>query len=181
VVSSLTDVKEALQEGATVVDAQGANLGEFYYDIKFTDGMKVKNATFTYFYGGNVEGTVVFENCRFVSEHSYAANFDSGNGNIVFNNCLFDGWSSFGTAIQNVEMNNCIFLKSYKYGVLRFYQNAQLNGCIFRDSFDRVDTNMSGTEIHFNDCTGIEGKVFNNGANVGKWFVDGEDISAQID
>ncbi|MBO5122103.1 MAG: S-layer homology domain-containing protein [Oscillospiraceae bacterium] len=179
--SSLTDVKDAINSGALIVDAQGATLGDFYYTVKFTDNVTVQNAKFTYFYGGNVQGTVTFENCEFVSAHSYSANFDSGNGNIIFNNCTFDGWSSFGTAIKHVEMNNCTFLKTYNYGVLRFYQDAVLNNCTFADNFQRIDSNLTGTEIHFNKCTGIDGKVFNNGSTIGKWFVDGKDVSSTIE
>lgn len=172
-ISKITELDKAIKDGATVIDAKGANLGDFYYGAKFTDGVTIKNAKFTYFYGGNVEGTVTFENCEFVSDHSYSANFDSGNGNIIFNNCLFDGWSSFGTAIKNVEMNNCTFNKTYNYGIVRFYQNAQLNNCTFADNFEGVDTNQTGTEVHLNNCTGIENKIFNNGDKVGIWYVDG--------
>ncbi len=179
-VATMDALDAALKAGAKEIDAKGANLGDFHYDAKFTDGAVIKNAKFTYFYGGNVEGTVTFENCEFVSDHSYAANFDSGNGNIIFNNCLFDGWSSFGTAITGVEMNNCTFQKSYNYGILRFYQNAELNNCTFADSFEGVDTNQNGTVVKMNNCTGVEGKIFNNGDVVGTWIVNGEDISNTV-
>lgn len=179
-VSTLAELDEALKAGVKEIDAQGANLGDFYYDAKFTDGAVIKNAKFTYFYGGNVEGTVTFENCEFVSDHSYSANFDSGNGNIIFNNCLFDGWSSFGTAITNVKMNGCTFQKSYNYGMLRFYQTAQLNNCTFAENFEGVDTNVTGKKVELTNCSGIEGKIYNNGDNVGIWVVDGTDISGTV-
>ena len=179
-VSSYKEINEAIKAGKKVLDANGTNFGDFYYDVKFPDGTILKNAKFTYFYGGNVTGTVTFDNCEFVSDHSYAANFDSGNGNIIFNNCLFDGWSSFGTAITNVEMNNCTFQKSYKYGILRFYQTAQLDNCTFEDSFEGVDTNVTGQKVEFNNCTGIDGKIFNNGSNKGIWIVDDTDISKSV-
>jgi len=179
-VSNLSDIDDLIDDGVKVIDVGGANLGDFYYDAKFTDGVTVKNAEFSYFYGGNVEGTVVFENCKFISDHSYCANFDSGNGNIIFNNCEFDGWASFGDAIQGVEMNNCTFRKTYNYGVLRFYQDAKLNGCVFEASFEGIDTNETGTKVEFVNCTGIDGKIFNNGSNVGIWIVDGVDISSTV-
>lgn len=179
-VSTMSELSAAVNAGATLIDAKGANLGDFDYDAKFQDGTVVKNAKFTYFYGGGVNGTVTFENCEFVSDHSYSANFDNGDGNIIFNNCLFDGWSSFGTAVKGIEMNNCTFQKSYNYGVLRFYQDAELNNCTFADSFERIDTNVTGTTIKFTNCTGIDGKIANNGSHVGNWFVDGTDISATI-
>ena len=179
-VATMAELNAALKAGAKEIDAKGANLGDFYYSAKFTDGAVIKNAKFTYFYGGEVHGTVTFENCEFVSDHSYSANFDSGDGNVIFNNCLFDGWSSFGTAITGVEMNGCTFQKSYNYGILRFYQNAELNNCTFADSFEGVDTNQNGTVVKFTDCTGVEGKIFNNGNVVGIWIVDGADISSTV-
>ena len=179
-VSSYKEINEAIKAGKKVLDANGTNFGDFYYDVKFPDGTILKNAKFTYFYGGNVTGTVTFDNCEFVSDHSYSANFDSGNGKIIFNNCLFDGWSSFGTAITNVEMNNCTFQKSYKYGILRFYQTAQLDNCTFEDSFEGVDTNVTGQKVEFDNCTGIDGKIFNNGSNKGTWIVNGTDISDTV-
>ena len=179
-VSTMSELTAAINAGATLIDAKGANLGDFNYDAKFQDGTVLKNAKFTYFYGGGVNGTVTFENCEFVSDHSYSANFDNGDGNIIFNNCLFDGWSSFGTAVKGVEMNNCTFQMSYNYGILRFYQDAQLNNCTFDESFEGVDTNVTGTTVEFNNCTGVEGKIFNNGDKVGNWFIDGVDVSSQI-
>ena len=177
VVSTMTELDAALKNGAKVIDARGANLGDFDYSAKFTDGSIIKNAKFTYFYGGYVTGTVTFVNCEFVSDHSYSGNFDSGNGNIIFNNCYFDGWNSFGTAITNVEMNNCTFDWNNPYSMLRFYQNAQLNNCTFLD-IDGIDNGeVAGTTVELNNCTGIEGKIYNNTVKgtvmVSTWIVDG--------
>ena len=181
VVNNLTDMQKAIDDGATFIDAKGTNLGDFYYSVKFTDGVVIKNAKFTYFYGGNVTGTATFENCEFIAvDSSYCANFDSGNGNIVFNSCTFDGWSSFGTAITNVKMNNCTFLKNYTHGVLRFYQTAQLNNCTFSENFEGVDTNTTGYKVELDNCTGIDGKIYNNGDNKGIWVVNGNDISDEV-
>lgn len=181
VISSMKELSEAAKKGVKLVDANGANLGDFYYDVVFTDGMVVKNAKFTYFYGGGVNGTVTFENCDFVSDHSYSANFDNGNGNVIFNNCLFDGWNSFGTAITGVEFNDCTFQMTYNYGILRFYQDAKLNNCTFLASFEGIDNGeVSGTTIEFTNCTGIEGKIYNNivkGVTMqSTWIVDGVEL-----
>ena len=181
VATKMADVMALAAKGNTTIDAKGANLGDFDYDGTFADGTVVKNAVFPYFYGGKVYGTVTFENCQFVSDHSYSAHFDSGNGNIVFNDCYFDGWNSFGTAITGVEMNNCVFETVVgPYSLLRFYQNAVLNNCEIKASFDGIDTNQSGTVIELNNCIGIEGKIYNNGSKVGTWIVDGVDISSTI-
>lgn len=180
--TTLSEVMAAAKNGNVVIDAQGANLGDFYYSGTFGNGTVLKNAKFTYVYGASVNGTVTFENCEFVSDHSYSANFSDGSttGDIIFNNCLFDGWSSFGTIVTNVEFNNCTFQKSYNYGILRFYQTAQLNNCTFADSFEGVDTNVTGNKVELTNCTGVDGKIFNNGDMKGIWFVDGNDISDSI-
>lgn len=181
VANNLKKMQDAINDGVKVIDAKGANLGDFYYDVKFDDGVVVKNAKFTYFYGGYAAGTVTFENCEFVSDHSYSAHFDSGNGKVIFNNCLFDGWSSFGSAITGVEMNGCTFKKTYNYGILRFYQDAVLTDCEFEAEFEAVDTNVTGKTVEFKNCTGLEGKIKNNGANKGIWIVDGVDVSSSVE
>lgn len=179
-VSTMADLEAAVKAGAKLIDAKGANLGDFNYDVVFQDGTVLKNAKIPYMYGGGANGTVTFENCEFVSDHSYSCHFDNGNGKLVFNNCVFDGWNSFGTAITNIEMNNCTFRMTYNYGILRFYQNAQLNNCTIEASFEGIDTNVTGTVVELTNCTGIEGKIFNNGDMVGTWIVDGVDISDSI-
>ena len=182
VATTLAEVMTLAKKGNTTIDAKGANLGDFNYDGYFANGTVLKNAKFTYLYGASVDGVATFENCEFVSDHSYSANFSDGSyaGKVIFNNCLFDGWNSFGTAITGVEMNNCTFQKTYNYGILRFYQNAELKDCTFADSFEGVDTNKDGTIVKLNSCTGIEGKIYNNGAVVGTWIVDGVDISSTV-
>ena len=178
--TTLAEVMAYAKNGNVVIDAQGANLGDFSYDGTFGNGTVLKNAKFTYVYGASVDGVATFENCEFVSDHSYSANFSDGSytGKVIFNNCYFDGWNSFGTAITSVEMNNCTFETVVgPYSLLRFYQDAVLNNCVIMDSFDGVDTNMAGTVVEFNNCTGIEGKIYNNTSGgvvqVGTWIVDG--------
>ena len=183
-VSTMAELEAAVKAGAKLIDAQGSNLGDYNYGVKFTDGTVLKNAKFTYMYGASVDGTVTFENCEFVSDHSYSANFSDGNttGNIIFNNCLFDGWSSFGTTITNVEMNGCTFKWNNPYSMLRFYQDAQLKNCVF-EAIDGIDNGeVSGTTITLTNCTGIEGKIYNNTLKNGtvmisKWIVDGVELT----
>ena len=185
VAETLSAVMAAAKEGNVIIDARGANLGDFSYDGTFGNGTVLKNATFTYVYGASVDGVATFENCNFVSDHSYSANFSDGSytGKVIFNNCYFDGWSSFGDAITGVEMNNCTFNWTNPYSMLRFYQNAVLNNCDFI-AIDGIDTNKTGTVVEFNNCTGIEGKIYNNTdsgvVKVGTWIVDGTDISSTV-
>lgn len=179
--TTLAEVMEYAKKGNVIIDAQDANLGDFYYDGTFGNGTVLKNATFTYVYGASVNGVATFENCSFVSDHSYSANFSDGSytGKVIFNNCYFDGWSSFGEAITYVEMNNCTFDWNNPYSMLRFYQNAKLNNCTFED-IEGIDTNKTGTVVELSNCTGIEGKIYNNGTNVGTWIVNGTDISDTV-
>ena len=181
VATTLSEVMAAAKKGNVIIDAQGANLGDFYYDGTFANNTVLKNAKFTYVYGLSLNGLVVFENCEFVSDHSYSANFSDGStkGEVIFNNCYFDGWSSFGELITNVEMNNCTFDWNNPYSMLRFYQSAQLNNCNFID-IEGIDTNATGFVVELNNCTGIEGKIYNNGSNVGIWIVDGVDVSNTV-
>ncbi len=181
VATTLSAVMAIAKKGNVTIDAKGANLGDFYYSGTFGNGTILKNATFTYVYGASVDGVATFENCKFVSDHSYSANFSDGSytGKVIFNNCYFDGWSSFGDAITGVEMNNCTFDWNNPYSMLRFYQNAVLNDCDFI-KIDGIDTNKTGTVVTFNNCTGIDGKIHNNGSCVGTWIVDGTDISSTI-
>ena len=180
--TTLAEVMAAAKNGNVIIDAQGANLGDFDYDGTFGNGTVLKNATFTYVYGASVDGVATFENCKFVSDHSYSANFSDGSytGKVIFNNCYFDGWNSFGDAITNVEMNGCTFAWNNPYSMLRFYQNAQLNNCVFED-IDGIDTNKAGTVVKLNNCTGIEGKIYNNTeggvVKVGTWIVDGVELT----
>lgn len=173
----------AAEAGNVIIDAQGANLGDFDYDGTFGNGTVLKNAKFTYVYGASINGTVTFENCEFVSDHSYSANFSDGSttGKLIFNNCLFDGWNSFGTIVTNVEMNNCTFKWNNPYSMLRFYQDAQLNNCVF-EAIDGIDNGeVAGTTIKLTNCKGIEGKIYNNTVKgtvmVSKWIVDGVELT----
>ena len=187
VATTLAKVMAAAKEGNVIIDAKGANLGDYNYDGTFGNGTVLKNAKFTYIYGASIDGVVTFENCEFVSDHSYSANFSDGSttGEVIFNNCYFDGWNSFGTIVTNVKMNNCTFDWNNPYSMLRFYQNAQLNNCEFIN-IDGIDNGeVAGTTVTLNNCTGIEGKIHNNTVKgtvmVSTWVVDGvvlTDVSA---
>ena len=183
-VANVEELKEALanNSGYTVINANGADLGDVD-DITFNDGVTLMNATFSGAsnYGNNANGTVTFMNCKFISTDSYAAHFDGGDGNLVFINCEFAGWNSFGTAIKGITFTDCKFGFNGNYGTLRVYQDATFTNCSFDADFEWVDTNANGTTVSFTDCTGITtAKIFNNGDNVGSWFINGEDVSSQI-
>ena len=182
--TTLSAVMAAAKNGNIVIDAMGANLGDFSYDGTFGNGTVLMNAKFTYVYGASVDGLATFINCEFVSDHSYSANFSDGSykGKVVFNNCYFDGWNSFGESITSVEMNGCTFETVIgPYSLLRFYQDAVLNNCVIKASFEGIDTNKTGTVVRLNNCTGIEGKIYNNTeggvVKVGTWIVNGVELT----
>lgn len=183
-VTDLEGLKNALANAAgdpVIVDAGGSNLGDLD-DVTFGDGTVITNAVFSGdenhgSYGNDANGTVTFVNCTFTSGYAYAAHFDGGDGELVFINCTFEGWNSFGTAIKDLTFENCTFGHNGYFGLVRVYQNATFTDCTFESDFEGVDTNKTGTVVHFNNCTDIAGKIYNNGSNVGTWYVDGVQVS----
>ena len=181
-VTDLDGVKDAIANAngePIIIDANGADLGDVD-EVTFSDGSVLKDATFSGVdnYGNDVNGTVTFTGCTFTATNAYAAHFDGGNGEIIFVDCHFEGWNSFGTAVTGLTFKNCTFGSNGTYGLVRVYQDATFENCTFETALEGVDTNVTGTTVHFNNCSGIEGKIHNNGANVGIWFIDGVDVSS---
>lgn len=103
-----------------------------------------------------------FDGCEFIGL-VYGVHFDgvtTTNTELVFNDCDFTGWNSFGTAITKVTMTGCRFHHSGKggYGRLRFYQNAVVSSSTFDETYDGIDfgnlgNGQGGLESTFTDCT----------------------------
>ncbi|MEE3403475.1 MAG: right-handed parallel beta-helix repeat-containing protein [Acutalibacteraceae bacterium] len=134
-------------------------------------------------YGGTINGETVFENCE-IKADVYGINFSYVNGTLVLRNCDITGWNSFGGAKtaggeSKVIVENCRFHKG-DYGVLRFYQNAEVKNCTFDDDFEGLDCNADGKTITITNCTGLDGKIYNNSTHTNTWIVDGIDISADV-
>ncbi len=142
---------------------------------------------FASMYGVIQAGDLTFDNCKFKA-NAYACNFSSTKNNLVFNNCEFTGWNSYGAG-GKVSFNNCTFNKSNSYGAVRLYQDAEFNNCTFNfpandeDAF--VDANNSNITITFTNCTGLsENQIFDNTNypdgyvpdNI-TWIVDGVTLS----
>lgn len=189
-VSDLDSLKDALEgEDPVIVDGNGKDLGDLD-DVTFEDGTIIRDMTFTGdsslgSYGNNANGTVTFINCTFTSGWAYAAHFDGGNGELIFIDCKFEGWNSFGTAITGLTFENCTFGSNGNFAIARVYQDATFTDCTFESDFEGVDTNVAGTVVHFNNCTGISTeKIFNNTDDgvvaKGVWYINGVDVSAQI-
>lgn len=102
-----------------------------------------------------------FDGCEFIGR-VYGVHFDgvtTSNTELVFNNCDFTGWNSFGTAITKVTMTGCRFHHSGTdgYGRLRFYQNAVVSNSTFDETYDGIDfgdlgNGQGGLESTFTGC-----------------------------
>lgn len=171
-VGTQAELKDALANGANLIDAQGANLGTFSYLLNTTnvpagETVVIKNATVDgWNYGNAVAGTVVFENCKFTSDSAYSIHFDAGNGNVVFNNCELEGWCAFGSAIQSVTLNNCKISGNGIYSIVRCYQDVTMTNCVIDASNtnttdryqDGIDVTAGCTATMIN-CTNVNGTV----------------------
>lgn len=171
-VGTQAELKDALANGANLIDAQGANLGTFSYMLNTTnvpagETVVIKNATVDgWNYGNAVAGTVVFENCKFTSDSAYSIHFDAGNGNVVFNNCELEGWCAFGSAIQSVTLNNCKISGNGIYSLVRCYQDVTMTNCVIdasntntTDGYqDGIDVTAGCTATMIN-CTNVNGTV----------------------
>lgn len=102
-----------------------------------------------------------FDGCEFIGL-VYGVHFDGAtttNTELVFNDCDFTGWNSFGTAITKVTMTGCRFHHSGDegYGRLRFYQNAVVENSTFDERYDGIDfgdlgNGQGGLESTFTGC-----------------------------
>ena len=93
-------------------------------------------------------GTLVFDKCSFSNNSAYSINFIGGNGHVVFNNCEFVGWCSFGSV--TVEMNNCSVAGNGKYALVRSYNTFAMNNCT-------IDCTNTNTSDNYHDGVSIGG------------------------
>ena len=168
------ELKTAIANGETVINAQGANVGNLNYGLTTSTvpagkTLTIANAKFENngaSYGNKVDGTVVFENCTFDAD-VYSIHFDGGKGKVVFNNCTLVGWCSFGSV--EVEMNNCTIKGNGKYALVRCYKDATLTNCTFdlsnadtTDKYaDRIDCGSANptNTITLVGCTNVNGEM----------------------
>ena len=119
-----------------------------------TDGNAMRYSTTT--------GTVTFKNST-ITGSTYGIHFDgSAGGNIVIDNCVITGWTSFARTITNVSIKDTTFAKG-NYNLLRFYQNAEVINTTFPAGM-RIDsgsggTGMSGISLDFKGCS-VDGADF---------------------
>ena len=85
--------------------------------------------------------TAVFENCVF-SGSTYGVHFDGGANDVLFKNCTFSGFNTFGGAITMLTFDGCKFVANGKSG----YNGANLWG----------NTKMINTEFTFDGTASSE-------------------------
>ena len=117
-----------------------------------------KNLKFTgynalrYCYGSS-DSVIEFENCVFEAIGSYGIHFDGLNGaELVFNNCKFYGWNSYGSG-GSAEFYNCEFYSNGNYAYVRPYSETTFNNCYFGEGMS-VDKTL--TTVTFVGCTGTD-------------------------
>ena len=100
-------------------------------------------------------GTVTFKNST-ITGSTYGIHFDgSDGGNIVIDNCVITGWTSFAAAINRVTISNTKF-EDGNYDQLRFYQNAELTNVEFNPNMT-VDFGKDEVNAQFNNCSVSDG------------------------
>ncbi len=121
----------------TVIGGEGANTG---FGANFGKDTTIKNITFNgasngvrWSYANG--GTSVFENCVFQGDSTYGFHIDQSNGaTFIFNNCTFVGFNAFAGDLEKVEFNNCTFLHNGNYGHTNIWSVAYFNNCTFGEN-----------------------------------------------
>ena len=86
----------------------------------------------------------------------YGIHFDgSKGGEVVIDNCVITGWTSFASSISKVTIADSKFEEG-NYNQLRFYQNAELTNTEFNPEMT-IDFGKGGVESSFDGCTVSDG------------------------
>lgn len=150
--------------GATIVGATFTNNNDYLVNSTTINGT-FKDCVFTncdglrYCYAGE---TVVFENCVFDTDF-YGVHFDGGENEVVFRNCTFSGFNTFGSDLKKLTMENCTFKYNGKggYNGINMWGNTDMIGCtfVFDDSasYEWVDLASSNQTVSFTNCVVTNG------------------------
>ena len=117
-------------------------------------------------------GLVTFKNST-ITGSTYGIHFDgSAGGEIVIDNCVITGWTSFARTITKVSMKGTSF-KEGNYNYVRFYQNeVVIEDCTFNENM-AIDIAVDGNTTTIDDCT------FTNG-NIEDLFEDKDIVNSTI-
>lgn len=150
--------------GATVVGATFTNDNDYLVNSTTINGT-FKDCVFTdcdglrYCYAGE---TVVFENCVFDTDF-YGVHFDGGANEVIFKNCTFTGFNTFGNAVTKLTMEGCTFKYNGKggYNGINLWGNSELINCTFvfdgSASNEWVDLCTGGITVTFTGCVVTDG------------------------
>jgi len=149
--------------GATVVGATFTNDNAYvcnsttvngtYKDCVFTDSDGLR-----YCYAGE---TAVFENCVFDTDF-YGVHFDGGANDLLFKNCTFSGFNTFGSAVTKLTLEGCTFKYNGKGGYcgINLWGNSELIDCTFvfdgKASVEWVDLCGDNKTVEFTNCVIVD-------------------------
>lgn len=143
-------------EGATVkninVNNPSGNGGKITAKNVLIEGCSVVGANG--FRSCYTTGTVTFKD-SVITGQTYGIHFDgSDGGNIVIDNCVITGWTSFAGTITNVAIEDTTFANG-NYNQLRFYQNAQMTNVKFNEEMT-IDFGKEDVDAAFTGCTVVD-------------------------
>ena len=150
--------------GATVVGATFTNNNDYVCNSTTINGT-FKDCVFTncdglrYCYAGE---TVVFENCVFDTDF-YGVHFDGGANDVIFKNCTFTGFNTFGSAVTKLTLEGCTFKYNGKggYNGINMWGTTNLINCTF--VFDGSASNEWVDACGDNKTIYAKGCVVSNG------------------
>ena len=135
--NSKANIKGATVIGATFSNPTGTAVDQTINGT-FKDCVFEGSNALRWCYAGE---TAVFENCVF-SGSLYGVHFDGGANDVLFKNCTFSGFNTFGGAITRLTFDGCKFVANGKSG----YNGANLRG----------NTEMINTEFTFDGTASTE-------------------------
>ena len=135
--NSKANIKGATVIGATFSNPTGTAVDQTINGT-FKDCVFEGSNALRWCYAGE---TAVFENCVF-SGSLYGVHFDGGANDVLFKNCTFSGFNTFGGAITRLTFDGCKFVANGKSG----YNGANLWG----------NTEMINTEFTFDGTASTE-------------------------
>ena len=157
---NITGKLNVTADGATVknlnVNNGSTTAGYINAEDVLVEGCSVVGGNgFRYCY---TDGTVTFKDST-ITGSTYGIHFDgSAGGNIVIDNCVITGWTSFASTIKKVTMTDTTFEEG-NYNYVRFYQEeVVIDGCTFNENM-AVDIAVNGAEVTVTDSTVENGSV----------------------
>ncbi|MBO5285766.1 MAG: hypothetical protein J6B16_02590, partial [Clostridia bacterium] len=161
--------------GVTVKNLNFTNASERAGYINAED-VVIDNCTMIGYYGFRycyTDGIVTFKNST-IKGDVYGIHFDGNDGGeIVIDNCVISGWTSFAAKVDKVTMTGTEFEEGY-YNYIRFYQEeVAIDGCTFNEDMVVDISNDVVTELTIDNST-VEG-----GKSVEDLFAD-RDIAYSI-